>query len=104
MVCFKPLPVLETGSPNKYYDALAAGKAVAVNFGGWIREEIERHGCGFFAAHEEDFAKKIEEYLNHPQALRQAQEAARQLAQQYSCHLLEARFVEIINRCAEAKK
>jgi glycosyltransferase involved in cell wall biosynthesis len=104
MVCFKPLPVLETGSPNKYYDALAAGKAVAVNFGGWIREEIERHGCGFFAAHEEDFAKKIEEYLNHPQALRQAQEAARQLAQQYSCQLLEARFVEIINRCAEAKK
>lgn len=37
---------LWTGSPNKYFDALALGKPVLSNFGGWIREEITRIGCG----------------------------------------------------------
>ncbi len=41
-ICYKPLPILETGSPNKYFDALASGKLILVNFGGWIREEIEK--------------------------------------------------------------
>jgi glycosyltransferase involved in cell wall biosynthesis len=40
-ICYKPLPILETGSPNKYFDALASGKLILINFGGWIREEIE---------------------------------------------------------------
>ena len=37
-ICYKPLPVLETGSPNKYFDGLAAGKLILVNFGGWIKK------------------------------------------------------------------
>ena len=35
-----------TGSPNKYFDALALGKPVLCNFGGWIGEKITRTGCG----------------------------------------------------------
>src|SRR5690606_11744015 len=37
-ISYQPLPVLETGSPNKYFDALAAGKMIVVNFKGWIKE------------------------------------------------------------------
>jgi glycosyltransferase involved in cell wall biosynthesis len=47
-ICYKPLPILETGSPNKYFDALASGKLIVVNFGGWIKEEIEREHCGCY--------------------------------------------------------
>ncbi len=38
---------LWTGSPNKYFDALALGKPVLCNFGGWIATELEQHRCGF---------------------------------------------------------
>ena len=33
-------------SPNKFFDALAAGKPVAINFKGWLSEIIEAHECG----------------------------------------------------------
>ena len=32
-ICYKPVPILETGSPNKYFDGLAAGKLILINFG-----------------------------------------------------------------------
>ena len=39
-ICYQPVKILETGSPNKYFDGLAAGKLTIVNFGGWVEEEI----------------------------------------------------------------
>lgn len=61
-ISYQPLPVLETGSPNKYFDALAAGKMIVVNFKGWIKEEIEAHACGVYVdpSHPGDFIKKLE--------------------------------------------
>ncbi len=43
---FAAFEKLWTGSPNKYFDALAIGKPVLCNFGGWVAEEIEREQCG----------------------------------------------------------
>ncbi|MEQ8810400.1 MAG: glycosyltransferase family 4 protein [Imperialibacter sp.] len=37
---------LWTGSPNKYFDALAIGKPILCNFGGWIGDEITDKKCG----------------------------------------------------------
>ena len=47
-ICYQNKPVLQTGSPNKYFDGLAAGKLVVVNVNGWMREEIEQAHCGIF--------------------------------------------------------
>lgn len=47
-VCYRHAPILETGSPNKFFDGLAAGKLIIVNFGGWIKNEIETAQCGFY--------------------------------------------------------
>jgi glycosyltransferase involved in cell wall biosynthesis len=46
-VSFKNIPVLATGSPNKFFDGLASGKIVIVNFGGWISKLIDKHQIGF---------------------------------------------------------
>lgn len=97
MICFQPLPVLETGSPNKYFDALAAGKAVVVNFGGWIREEIEQAGCGFYAADASSFVRHIQPYLENDAVLKQAQQAARQLAFRYARTVLSEKFIQIMS-------
>jgi len=36
----------QTWSPNKMFDALAAGKPVLINVGGWLGETIEKNECG----------------------------------------------------------
>ena len=36
-----------TWSPNKMFDALAAGKPVVINVPGWLGETIESNGCGY---------------------------------------------------------
>jgi glycosyltransferase involved in cell wall biosynthesis len=41
-------PILETGSPNKFFDGLAAGKPVVVNTGGWIRRVAEENRAGVY--------------------------------------------------------
>jgi glycosyltransferase involved in cell wall biosynthesis len=97
-ICYKPLPVLETGSPNKYFDGLAAGKLIAINFGGWIRKEIEEKGCGIYAdsRYPTDFVKKIEPFVYDREKLTQYQGASRALAaEKYSREILSARFAEI---------
>jgi glycosyltransferase involved in cell wall biosynthesis len=35
-----------TWSPNKMFDALAAGRPVVINVGGWLGETVEGNGCG----------------------------------------------------------
>jgi glycosyltransferase involved in cell wall biosynthesis len=98
-ICYKPLPVLETGSPNKYFDGLSAGKMIIINFGGWIKNEIERHQCGIYVNSKfpSDFVKKIGPLLGDDQKLKQYQQASRQLAEAaYSRKILGERFASIL--------
>jgi glycosyltransferase involved in cell wall biosynthesis len=98
-ICYKPVKVLETGSPNKYFDGLAAGKLMIINFGGWIKEEIERERCGVVveAQHPTDFVKKIAPFLENRTLLEEYQKSARALAEKkYSRNMLSEHFAEII--------
>ena len=36
-----------TWSPNKMFDALAAGKPIVINVSGWLGETIQSNGCGY---------------------------------------------------------
>lgn len=97
-VSFKNVPILETGSPNKYFDGLAAGKVIVLNFGGWIRDEIELTGCGISLdpRHPTDFIKKIDPYLNNKKMLMDAQHASRRIAEEkYSRKKIAASFASI---------
>jgi glycosyltransferase involved in cell wall biosynthesis len=94
-------PVLETGSPNKFFDALAAGKLVIVNMGGWIRKEIEINMCGFYIDPEksETFPDQLIPFLLNKQLLEEYKANARQLAlQKYSTDIQSAKFIDLINQ------
>jgi len=94
-ICYKNVPILETGSPNKFFDGLAAGKMIIVNFGGWIKTEIELAHCGIFVdtAHPTDFVKKISPFLSNPVQLKNYQAAARQLGEtKYARKILSEKF------------
>jgi len=43
---FIDLPAMRANSANKFFDALAAGRPITINYGGWQAELIEEHGCG----------------------------------------------------------
>ena len=83
-VCYKDRPILETGSPNKFFDGLAAGKLIIINFGGWMKKEIEEYKCGIATSKTDpsDFIKKIRTFISDPDLLREYQVNSRKLAEQ----------------------
>lgn len=76
-----PLPILATNSANKFYDYLAAGLVVGLNYGGWQAELLEKEGCGFSAASPEAFAEQVLFYYWHRGAWAIAAARARALAE-----------------------
>lgn len=46
-VVFQNHPVLSTSSPNKMFDSFAAGIPIIQNTQGWIRDLVDRSGCGY---------------------------------------------------------
>jgi glycosyltransferase involved in cell wall biosynthesis len=99
-VCYKNIQVLQTGSPNKYFDALAAGKLVLINFGGWIKSEIETEKCGLAlnAQHPTDLLKKITPFLTDARLLKNYQQNALALAgKKYARATLSKQFATIFS-------
>jgi len=97
-ICYKNVPILETGSPNKFFDGLAAGKLIIVNFGGWIRDEIQKVQCGIYVNPNDpdDFVSKIKPFLDRDERLRYHQQAARGLGERkYARHLLAKEFAAL---------
>lgn len=46
LVTVKNVPVLATASPNKMFDALAAGRPILVNCAGWMQDLVRDHAVG----------------------------------------------------------
>ncbi len=98
-ISFQPYQILTTGSPNKYFDALAAGKMIITNFGGWVRDEVMREHLGFSfdSGNALMFLEKIKTFLNDPEKVRKCGLNARALAERkYSRKLLSHQFVRLI--------
>lgn len=95
---FDTFPVLETNSPNKFFDSLAAGKLCIVNTKGWLQDLVETNACGFYADPllPQTFAQKLIPFLEDPQLLQRYQQNARTLAEdQFSRKKLVQRFVDL---------
>jgi glycosyltransferase involved in cell wall biosynthesis len=73
-----------TWSPNKMFDALAAGKPVLINVPGWLGETIENNNCGkcVDSRRPETLADALEELADNPQMCREMGSNARSLAEQ----------------------
>lgn len=82
-ISFKKVKTLQAGSPNKFFDALAGGKMVIVNFRGWLKEEVEKNSLGFYYDPDNpiEFKTNLIEYINNPEKLKKAKSSARQLAE-----------------------
>jgi glycosyltransferase involved in cell wall biosynthesis len=66
---FKALPVLDTVSPNKLFDAFACGVPVVQTTRGWIRKLVAEENCGLSVSPDdpEAFADAVRSIARDPQ-------------------------------------
>ncbi|UCD52829.1 MAG: glycosyltransferase family 4 protein [Phycisphaerales bacterium] len=88
-----------TWSPNKMFDALAAGKPVLINVGGWLGETIEENHCGrsLDPQHPEALADALVEMAGAPELCAEMGCNARALAErQFGRNLLAQRLESVL--------
>lgn len=106
-VSFLPLPVLQTNSPNKLADALAAGKPVLTNLPGWHADLLVAHGAGWYAPPDapETAWEILRSLLADPGKLALAGASARHLAErEFDRRLLGTRFAALFDENAPTRK
>jgi len=99
-ISFDSKPVLETTSPNKFFDAIASGKLCIVNSKGWIKELIEKERCGFYSDpnNPAEFFTKLSEFVTNRSKLLEHQQNSRKLAEKaFSKEALLPKFLELFN-------
>ena len=84
-VSYADVPVLTTGSPNKYFDGLAAGKLMIVNFEGWLKSITENHQLGFYVDPKDPqmLTNVLRPFIANPERLGSAQSNARVIAETF---------------------
>ena len=98
-VSFANTPVLATGSPNKFFDGLSAGKLIIINFEGWIKKIIEKHACGISYEPNDpsSFIQRMRPFLQNNDLLVDYQKNARKLAESnYSKELALTALYELV--------
>ncbi len=98
-----PAPVLEHNSANKFFDYLAAGRPVVLNYGGWMREAVEEAeaGIGCTMGDEEAFFQAIARLARDDALRRSMGQAARRLALgRFNRDDLAARALDVVTAAA----
>jgi len=100
-VSFARKPILETNSPNKFFDALASGKLIITNTKGWVKDIVENEQCGFYYDPDKplDFVEAIEPYIKSVQELKKSQINAREVAEtQFAKSAQVAKLIELVSK------
>ena len=97
--CFDDVPILDTNSPNKFFEGLAAGQLTITTTRGWLRELVEEAGAGFgyHPRHPAELVAQLRGYVQDRALLRAAQLRARALAEaRFSRQQLAAEAARLI--------
>ncbi|MFI7545271.1 glycosyltransferase family 4 protein [Actinoplanes sp. NPDC049599] len=102
----RPIRALWDNSANKFFDALAASRPIAVNYGGWQADLLTETGAGLVLdPYDADGAGVLlAAHLRDEVWLKQAREAAHRLAvERFSRDLLFAQFEAVLARSAAGR-
>ena len=102
LICLAPLKdtkVLNTSSPNKFFEALAAGVPVIQTTNGWMKEFVEANNVGFTVDpnNAEELANMLLYIFDHNEELdKMGKCAAKIAAQEFDKNILAKRMLEKI--------
>lgn len=98
---FIDLPEMWANSANKFFDSLAAGKPVVINYQGWQAEIIDKENIGLVlpAAPDESAAQKLVELINSSCRLELCRENSLKVAKTYfSRDVLAQDLISVLTR------
>lgn len=101
LVPLRGTPVLDTSSPNKLYESLAAGLPVIQNTRGWIRDLLADNDCGFTvdADDETELADVLIALADDPDEAQRLGANGRALAEaEFDQDILSARYLDVLTR------
>jgi glycosyltransferase involved in cell wall biosynthesis len=100
LVTFHHDPFFEENSPNKFFDAMAAGLPAIFNRSTWLGPEIAAYGCGFVCGGErpaEEMAARLRQLADDPGLRQRMGAAARRLAEErYSRDRLAEEYRQVL--------
>lgn len=105
MTIYRATQKEQTWSPNKMFDALAAGRPVLINVPGWLRDTIESNKCGRYVdpGRPEALANALEELRTDPQLCQELGRNARALAErQFARDILTDRLEGVLRACVSS--
>lgn len=97
------IPALWANSANKFFDTLAAGKPIIINYEGWQAKEIRKYNIGFVLDNNEEnlerTAKAFSDYLNNRSLLSlQGQNAYNLAKEKYSLTVAASNYEKILKK------
>ncbi|MFY9115102.1 MAG: glycosyltransferase family 4 protein [Dethiobacteria bacterium] len=107
LVLFRNLPVLSTNSPNKFFDALAAGRPVITNMTGWVADLLQNNHAGTAVAPDSahDLARAVEDLGRRPERAVMMGGNARLLAEEkFDREILFEQFEEVLTSALNTSK
>lgn len=76
------IDALYANSANKFFDSLAAGKPICINYGGWQAEIINKYKIGIVLSRDtREAANRLADLINDPGAMKKASDNAKNLAE-----------------------
>ena len=94
---FAEFPTLETTSPNKLFDALAAGRPAAINYGGWQQDLLEDADAGFRIDRDPArAARQLDEFAASGRAPEMGARARRLAEREFGRDLLYRRWAQVV--------
>lgn len=94
-------PILEHNSANKFFDSLAAGKPVLLNYSGWQRDVLEKASAGFGCKQYDiyDFSSKVLNLYENQKRLNEMGQNARKLAEnEFSRDIISDKILKLLEQ------
>ncbi len=84
-ISFADFPILNTNSPNKFFDAIASGKAIIINHRGWVNRLVTQNNLGVSALNKDwpGLSENLETLLSKPEKLKEMQQNAVRLSGEF---------------------
>lgn len=101
---FIDLPEMRCNSANKFFDALASGTPVLLNYGGWMHDLVKSHDCGLamWQTPIEEVAQALETKLHDIDWLVQAGGSAKMLAElEFDRDVLAKQLMQVLAKTRE---